>query len=68
MRQDSRGPSPIVLGLVLGQIAEQGFVPTYMIGNATGGMAAMFFGRPISMAIIGFALLTLFYPLIATLR
>ena len=61
-------PSPIVLGLVLGQIAEQGFVQTYMIGNATGGMAAMFFGRPISMAIIGFALLTLFYPLIATLR
>jgi putative tricarboxylic transport membrane protein len=30
-------PSPIVLGLVLGQIAEQGFVQTYMIGSATGG-------------------------------
>ena len=61
-------PSPIVLGLVLGQIAEQGFVQTYMIGNATGGVAAMFFGRPISMGIIAFALLTLFYPMYVTLR
>jgi putative tricarboxylic transport membrane protein len=61
-------PSPIVLGLVLGQIAEQGFVQTYMIGNATGGIAEMFFGRPISMGIIAFSLLTLFYPLITTLR
>ncbi|MHB8950452.1 MAG: tripartite tricarboxylate transporter permease [Rhodoferax sp.] len=60
-------PSPIVLGLVLGQIAEQGFVQSYMIGNATNSLAAMFFGRPISMAIIAFALLTLFYPLITSL-
>ncbi len=60
-------PSPIVLGLVLGQIAEQGFVQSYMIGSATGGVAAMFFGRPISMAIIAFALLTLLYPLLVTL-
>ncbi len=61
-------PSPIVLGLVLGQIAEQGFVQTYMIGSATGGVAVMFFGRPISIGIIAFSLLTLFYPLIVTLR
>ncbi len=60
-------PSPIVLGLVLGQIAEQGFVQSYMIGNATNAIAAMFFGRPISMAIIAFALLTLFYPLLTSL-
>jgi putative tricarboxylic transport membrane protein len=60
-------PSPIVLGLVLGQIAEQGFVQSYMIGNATNSLAAMFFGRPISMAIIAFALLTLFYPLLTSL-
>lgn len=60
-------PSPIVLGLVLGQIAEQGFVQSYMIGNATNSLAAMFFGRPISMGIIAFSLLTLFYPLLAGL-
>lgn len=67
MQRYGFAPSPIVLGLVLGQIAEQGFVQSYMIGNATNSLAAMFFGRPISMAIIAFSLLTLFYPLIAGL-
>lgn len=61
-------PSPIVLGLVLGQIAEQGFVQTHMIGSATDNLAGMFFGRPISMGIIAFSLLTLLYPLYVTLR
>ncbi len=60
-------PSPMVLGLVLGSIAEQGFVQAYMIGNATHSIAGMFFGRPISVAIIAFAALTLCYPLIAAL-
>lgn len=60
-------PSPIVLGLVLGSIAEQGFVQTYMIGNATNAIAAMFFGRPISAVIIAFAVLTLCYPMIVGL-
>lgn len=57
-------PSPIVLGLVLGQIAEQGFVQAYMIGNATHNTFGMFFGRPISMAIIAFAILTLAHPFV----
>lgn len=61
-------PSPIVLGLVLGQIAEQGFVQTYMIGSATDNLGGMFFTRPISMGIIGFSLLTLLYPLYVILR
>ena len=58
-------PSPIVLGLVLGQIAEQGFVQSYLIGNAQKDVWGMFFGRPISLAIIAFSVLTLFYPLVA---
>jgi putative tricarboxylic transport membrane protein len=61
-------PSPIVLGLVLGQIAEQGFVQSYLIGNAQNAVVDMFFGRPLSMAIIAFALLTLLYPLFTSLR
>lgn len=56
-------PSPIVLGLVLGQIAEQGFVQAYMIGTATGSTLGMFFGRPISFVIVLFAVLTLLWPL-----
>ena len=61
-------PSPIVLGLVLGSIAEQGFVQTYLIGNATGNLAGMFFGRPISIGIIAAAALTLLYPFWAERR
>ncbi|MFN7022984.1 MAG: tripartite tricarboxylate transporter permease [Pseudorhizobium sp.] len=61
-------PSPIVLGLVLGQIAEQGFVQTWLIGNATGNIFGMYFGRPISIAIIAAALLALCYPFYAEWR
>lgn len=57
--------SPIVLGIILGPIAEGGFVQGYLIGNAQGNIPAMFFGRPISLAIILFTLLTLFYPVIS---
>ncbi|MBV0893427.1 tripartite tricarboxylate transporter permease [Paracoccus sp. Z118] len=56
-------PSPIVLGLVLGSIAEQGFVQTYLIGSASGRLTEMFFMRPISIGIIGAALLTLIFPI-----
>lgn len=61
-------PSPIVLGLVLGQIAEQGFVQTYLIGNASGRITEMFFGRPISIGIMIGAAITLLYPFIAERR
>ena len=56
--------SPIVLGLILGPIAEQGFVQAWTIGAATDNLLGMFFGRPISLAIVAFTILSLFYPLI----
>lgn len=55
--------SPIVLGLILGPIAEQGFVQAWTIGAATNNLSGMFFGRPISLAIVAFTMLSLFYPL-----
>ncbi len=57
-------PSPIVLGLILGSIAEQGFVQAWTIGAATENLMGMFFGRPISLTIILFICVALFYPLI----
>jgi putative tricarboxylic transport membrane protein len=60
------GPSPIVLGIVLGPIAEQGFVQAWLIGNAQGNVLAMFFGRPISLAIIALILVGLLWPLLAS--
>ncbi|MEQ9606388.1 MAG: tripartite tricarboxylate transporter permease [Kiloniellaceae bacterium] len=56
--------SPIVLGLILGSIAEQGFVQAWTIGSAVGDLPGMFFGRPISLAIVAMTLLSLFYPLL----
>lgn len=60
--------SPIVLGLILGPIAEQGFVQSWIIGSATDNLTGMYFGRPISQAIVAFTLLSLFYPLFKKLK
>ena len=57
-------PSPIVLGLILGTIAEQGFVQAWTIGSATEDLMGMFFGRPISVAIVLFIIFTLCYPML----
>ena len=54
--------SPIVLGLILGPIAEQGFVQSWTIGAAINDLTGIFFGRPISQAIVAFTLLSLLYP------
>lgn len=54
--------SPIVLGIILGPIAEHGFVQGYLIGGAKGSIPAEFFGRPISIGIIAFIILGLLYP------
>jgi putative tricarboxylic transport membrane protein len=59
------GPSPIVLGLVLGQIAEQGFVRAWMIGGARGDfMGQLLFNRPISWAILALILITVSVPIL----
>jgi putative tricarboxylic transport membrane protein len=58
-------PAPIVLGLILGPLAEQGFVQAWMIGSAQQDLFGMFFGRPISLAIIAVTVLTLMYPVLA---
>jgi len=55
-------PAPIVLGLILGPLAEQGFVQAWMIGSATDNRLGMIFGRPISLIILVLAALTLLYP------
>ena len=60
--------SPIVLGLILGPIAEQGFVQSWTIGSAINDLPGVFFGRPISQAIVVFTILSLVYPLFTKWR
>jgi putative tricarboxylic transport membrane protein len=54
--------SSIVLGLILGRIAEEGFVQTWIIGSAKGNAIMELIGRPISMGIIAFIMLSFAYP------
>ncbi|MEO7200429.1 MAG: tripartite tricarboxylate transporter permease, partial [Dokdonella sp.] len=60
--------SPIVLGMILGPIAERGYVQGYLIGGARGSVLAEFFGRPISLGIIALIVLGLLYPLLTKRR
>ena len=60
--------SPIVLGLILGRIAEEGFVQSWTIGAAIGDLPGQFFGRPISIAIIALTAITFVYPFIPRRR
>ncbi len=55
--------SPIVLGLILGSIAERGFVQGNLIGGARGNVLMEFVGRPISIGIMAFIVLGLVYPI-----
>lgn len=61
-------PSPIVLGIILGPIAEAGFVQGHLIGTARGNVWAEFFGRPISLGIFVLVVLSLLYPLLVERR
>ncbi|OIQ50699.1 Tripartite tricarboxylate transporter TctA family protein [Pseudodesulfovibrio hydrargyri] len=58
-------PSPIVLGIILGPIAEQGFVQSWLIGTAAGNIWGSFFGRPIAQIIIALIALVVFYPFLS---
>lgn len=60
--------SPIVLGLILGRIAEQGFVQGWTIGDAIGDLWGQFFGRPLSMAIIAMTAFSFLYPFLPQIK
>lgn len=54
--------SPIVLGLILGSLAEKGFIQGWTIGDAMGNVGGQFFGRPLAQIIIVLAILSAAYP------
>ncbi len=60
--------SPIVLGLILGRIAEQGFVQGWTIGDAVGNLWGQFFGRPLSLVIIAMTLVSFLYPFLPQIK
>ncbi|MDR2452796.1 MAG: tripartite tricarboxylate transporter permease [Candidatus Accumulibacter sp.] len=66
MRELEFDPGPVVLGLILGPIAEKGFVQGLIMGN---GVSAdmpwlIFFTRPLSIVLIVLSVLSAAWPLI----
>ena len=61
-------PGPVVLGLILGTIAENGLVQSMLMGQAQGNVWAMFFGRPISGVLIVMCIISASWPFIAEWR
>ncbi|PTM59492.1 tripartite tricarboxylate transporter permease [Desmospora activa] len=58
-------PGPIVLGLILGPIAETGLAQTMLMAQAQGSVWTIFFSRPLSMVLMVFCLLSLLWPLLS---
>ena len=61
-------PGPIVLGLILGPIAEQGLSQSLLMGRAGGSLVAVFFGRPISLVLIVLTVVSVVAPLVIQRR
>jgi len=54
--------APVVLGLLLGPIAEQGYAQALMIGRAKQDVGGIFFGSTVSMVLISCIVASIFLP------
>lgn len=61
-------PGPIVLGLILSPIAEQGLMQSILMGRARGSLFLVFFGRPISLILIALTLVSIAMPVFVQWR
>jgi putative tricarboxylic transport membrane protein len=66
MRELEFNPGPLVLGLILGPIAEKGFVQGLIMGNSVSADMPwlIFFVRPLSIILIVLSVLSVSWPLI----
>ena len=60
--------APLVLGLILGPIAEANFIQGSMIANATEGMAAYFFAGVLNIGLVSIVILSVVYSVWMELR
>jgi len=64
MKNAGFNPAPIVLGLILGPIAERGLTQSLLLGSASGSIFELFFTRPISIILILLCVISLLSPMI----
>jgi putative tricarboxylic transport membrane protein len=60
--------APLVLGLILGPIAESNFIQGSMIATATDGLAPYFLTGPLNLFLIAVVILSIFYSAYMELR
>jgi len=60
--------APLVLGLILGPIAEANFIQGSMIASATDGMTPYFFGGPLNIFLIAVVIASILYSVYMELR
>jgi putative tricarboxylic transport membrane protein len=61
-------PAPVVIGLVLGDLAENGFLLGRMLGEAEGSVLSYFFLRPIPLLMIGLTAASLIFSAVTQAR
>ncbi|MGE5843244.1 MAG: tripartite tricarboxylate transporter permease [Deltaproteobacteria bacterium] len=61
-------PAPVVIGLVLGDLAENGFLLGRMLGEASGSVWTYFFLRPIPLIMVGLTLVSLVFTALSQAR
>src|SRR5699024_4667931 len=59
------GPAPLVLGIILGPIAETNFLQGEMIAQAMGGTFTYFFTGGVNLLLIGLCVLSVGYSVFA---
>lgn len=61
-------PAPIVLGLILGPIAEAGLTQSMLMGQAQGSVWGVFVTRPVTLMLILLCVLSLLWPILGRIR
>lgn len=62
------GPGPVVLGIILGPIAETNFLQGQMLGQATDGTFQYFFTGSINLLLIALCVLSIGYSILAEFK
>jgi putative tricarboxylic transport membrane protein len=58
-------PAPVVLGLILGPLAEAGLVQGLLMGRASGIGWRLFFTRPVSLLLMAMSVFSLVWPVVS---
>jgi putative tricarboxylic transport membrane protein len=68
LQQYGFSAAPLVLGVILGPIAETNYVQGRIIAGASDGMFAYFFTGPLNLLLIAFVVFSIIYSIVSEVR